>query len=128
MIKAEDFKWLDRVYHLFHLGSYMCLSGALTDCFLPFTLHYFELHSDHTSRKIVRKNDAYMYMSKSHRATIQKCLDESFKQSKSVRISKVQTRLKGNFRSLFLKQAHFHTFWQGKRDNEYRDHTYFLMH
>ena len=36
MIKAEDFKWLDRVYHLFHLGSYLCLSGALTDCFLPF--------------------------------------------------------------------------------------------
>ena len=35
MIKAEDFKWLDRVYHLFHLGSYLCLSGALTDCFLP---------------------------------------------------------------------------------------------
>ena len=26
MIKAEDFKWLDRVYHLFHLGSYLCLS------------------------------------------------------------------------------------------------------
>ena len=37
MIKAEDFKWLDRVYHLFHLGSYLCLSGALTDCFLPLT-------------------------------------------------------------------------------------------
>ena len=36
MIKAEDFKWLDRVYHLFHLGSYLCLSGELTDCFLPF--------------------------------------------------------------------------------------------
>ena len=35
MKKAEDFKWLDRVYHLFHLGSYLCLSGALTDCFLP---------------------------------------------------------------------------------------------
>ena len=35
MIKAEDFKWLDRVYHLFHLGSSLCLSGALTDCFLP---------------------------------------------------------------------------------------------
>ena len=35
MIKAEDFKWLDRVYHLFHLGSYLCLSVALTDCFLP---------------------------------------------------------------------------------------------
>ena len=35
MIKAEDFKWLDRVYHLFHLGRYLCLSGALTDCFLP---------------------------------------------------------------------------------------------
>ena len=37
MIKAEDFKWLDWVYHLFHLGSYLCLSGALTDCFLPLT-------------------------------------------------------------------------------------------
>ena len=36
MIKAEDFKWLDRVYHLFHLGSNLCLSGELTDCFLPF--------------------------------------------------------------------------------------------
>ena len=35
MIKAEDFKWLDRVYHLFYLASYLCLSGALTDCFLP---------------------------------------------------------------------------------------------
>ena len=35
MIKAEAFKWLDRVYHLFHLGSYLCLSGALADCFLP---------------------------------------------------------------------------------------------
>ena len=35
MIKAEDFKWLDQVYHLFHPGSYLCLSGALTDCFLP---------------------------------------------------------------------------------------------
>ena len=34
MIKAEDFKWLDRVYHLFHLGSHLCLSGALTDFFL----------------------------------------------------------------------------------------------
>ena len=40
MIKAEDFKWLDRVYHLFHLGSYLCLSGALTDCFLPLTLAF----------------------------------------------------------------------------------------
>ena len=30
MIKAEDFKLLDRVYHLFHLGSYLCLSGAFT--------------------------------------------------------------------------------------------------
>ena len=39
MIKAEDFKWLDQVYHSFHLGSYLCLSGALTDCFLP--LHRF---------------------------------------------------------------------------------------
>ena len=40
MIKAEDFKWLDRVNHLFHLGSYLCLPGALTDCFLPlFPLH-----------------------------------------------------------------------------------------
>ena len=38
MIKAEDFKWLDRVYHLFHLGSYLCLSGALTDCFLPLNI------------------------------------------------------------------------------------------
>ena len=35
MIKAEDFKWSDRVDHLFRLGSYLCLSGALTDCFLP---------------------------------------------------------------------------------------------
>ena len=35
MIKAEGFKWLDRVYHLFYLASYLCLSGALTDCFLP---------------------------------------------------------------------------------------------
>ena len=35
MIKAEDFKWLDWVYHLFYLASYLCLSGALTDCFLP---------------------------------------------------------------------------------------------
>ena len=42
MIKAEDFKWLDRVYHLFHLGSYLCLSGALTDCFLPL-MHSFEV-------------------------------------------------------------------------------------
>ena len=40
MIKAEDFKWLDRVYHLFHLGSYLCLSGALTDCFLPLDLFF----------------------------------------------------------------------------------------
>ena len=22
-------------FKLFHLGSYLCLSGALTDCFLP---------------------------------------------------------------------------------------------
>ena len=35
MIKAEDFKWLDIVYHLLYLGSYLCLSRALTDCFLP---------------------------------------------------------------------------------------------
>ena len=28
MIKAEDFKWLDWVYHLFYLASYLCLSGA----------------------------------------------------------------------------------------------------
>ena len=39
MIKAEDFKWLDRVNHLFHLGSYLCLSGALTDCYLPLRGH-----------------------------------------------------------------------------------------
>ena len=42
MIKAEDFKWLDRVCHLFHLGSYLCLSGLLTDCFLP--LKFRNLH------------------------------------------------------------------------------------
>ena len=40
MIKAEDFKWLDRVYHLFHLGIYLCLSRALTDCFLPLARCY----------------------------------------------------------------------------------------
>ena len=34
MIKADDFKWLDLVYHLYYLGSYLCLSRALTDCFL----------------------------------------------------------------------------------------------
>ena len=44
MIKAEDFKWLDRVYHLFHLGSYLCLSGALTDCFLPLKLRVYLIH------------------------------------------------------------------------------------
>ena len=38
MIKADDFKWLDIVYHLFYLGSYMCLTRALTDCFLLYDL------------------------------------------------------------------------------------------
>ena len=46
MIKAEDFKWLDRVYHLFHLGSYLCLSGALTDCFLPLLSSILDLYRD----------------------------------------------------------------------------------
>ena len=40
MIKAMDFKWLDRVYHLFYLGSYLCLSGTLTDCFLSLYLKH----------------------------------------------------------------------------------------
>ena len=35
-------------YHLFNLGSYLCLSGALTDCFLPL-VHFCEtiLNKDH---------------------------------------------------------------------------------
>ena len=40
MIKAKDFKWWDRVYHLFYLASYLCLPGALTDCFLPLTADF----------------------------------------------------------------------------------------
>ena len=61
MIKADDFKWLDRVYHLFHLGSYLCLSGALTDCFLPFGISPVNYSDSGKNERIIGDSSRYFF-------------------------------------------------------------------